>query len=300
MGRRRPRSTSSTRSSSGRRSQPILVVALARPELIERRPTWGAGQRDFTALHLEPLPTRRWRALLAGLVPGLPAVGRRTIVERAEGMPLYAVETFRMLLDRGRLRETSGRVSGWSATATLAVPETLQSLIAARLDALDASRAQARPGRLRPRPAFTPRRARGRRRPADRSISSPLLAALVRRELLVARPDPRSPERGQYGFVGALVREVAYGALARRDRRTRHLAAARYFEALGDDELAGVVASHYLCRSRGEPAWTGGGSGRGAGAARPSRSRRSSPRRRVARGGVRVPATGTGGHGRTH
>ena len=57
---------------------------------------------------------------------------------------------------------------------------------------------------------------------------------------------PRSPERGQYGFVQALVREVAYGTLARRDRRARHLAAARYFEALGDDELAGVLATHYL------------------------------------------------------
>jgi tetratricopeptide (TPR) repeat protein len=58
--------------------------------------------------------------------------------------------------------------------------------------------------------------------------------------------DPRSPERGQYGFMQSLIREVAYGTLARRDRRARHLAAARYFEALGDDELAGVLASHYL------------------------------------------------------
>ena len=58
--------------------------------------------------------------------------------------------------------------------------------------------------------------------------------------------NPRSPERGQYGFVQALIREVAYGMLARRDRRSRHLAAARYFESLGDDELAGVLATHYV------------------------------------------------------
>jgi len=58
--------------------------------------------------------------------------------------------------------------------------------------------------------------------------------------------DPRSPERGQYGFVQSLIREVAYGTLAKRDRRARHLAAARYFEALGDDELAGALATHYL------------------------------------------------------
>ena len=73
----------------------------------------------------------------------------------------------------------------------------------------------------------------------------PTLRSLARRELVSVDADPRSPERGHYGFVGALIREVAYGTLARRDRRDRHLAAARYFEALGDEELAGVLASHY-------------------------------------------------------
>jgi tetratricopeptide (TPR) repeat protein len=69
---------------------------------------------------------------------------------------------------------------------------------------------------------------------------------MVRREFLELEADPRSPERGQYGFVQSLIREVAYGTLARRDRRARHLAAARYFEMLADEELAGVLASHYL------------------------------------------------------
>ena len=58
--------------------------------------------------------------------------------------------------------------------------------------------------------------------------------------------DPRSPERGQYAFVQALIREVAYGTLSRRDRKARHLAAARFFEGLGSDELAGALAGHYL------------------------------------------------------
>ena len=74
----------------------------------------------------------------------------------------------------------------------------------------------------------------------------PRLRDLVRREVLVQNRDPRSPERGQYGFVQALIREVAYATLARRDRRARHLAAARYFEALGEDELAGALATHYV------------------------------------------------------
>ena len=71
------------------------------------------------------------------------------------------------------------------------------------------------------------------------------LRRLVRREILFVQADPRSPERGQYGFVQGLIREVAYGMLS-RERRERHLAAARYYEGVGDDELAGVLASHYV------------------------------------------------------
>ena len=68
----------------------------------------------------------------------------------------------------------------------------------------------------------------------------------MRREILEIQVDPRSPERGQYTFVQSLIREVAYGTIARRERRSRHLAVARYYEALGDDELAGVLATHYV------------------------------------------------------
>ncbi|MEO7118763.1 MAG: hypothetical protein ABIZ34_07310, partial [Candidatus Limnocylindrales bacterium] len=67
-----------------------------------------------------------------------------------------------------------------------------------------------------------------------------------RRELFAHETDPRSPGRGQYAFVQALIREVAYNTLAKRDRKTRHLAAARFFEGLGSDELAGALANHYL------------------------------------------------------
>ena len=72
------------------------------------------------------------------------------------------------------------------------------------------------------------------------------LAALVQRQMLQVNVDPRSPERGQYQFVQSVVREVAEASLARSDRRALHLAAARYYESLGDDELAGVQASHYV------------------------------------------------------
>ena len=81
---------------------------------------------------------------------------------------------------------------------------------------------------------------------ADASEVEPRLRSLVRREVLTHVADPRSPERGQFAFVQALIREVAYNRLARRDRKVRHLAAARWFESLGEDELAAALAGHYL------------------------------------------------------
>ena len=119
------------------RNVPIYVVTLSRPELLEKRPDWGAGKRNFVSLYLEPLPESAMRELLAGLVPGLPASAVKAIVERADGIPLYAVETVRMLLAEGRLALTDGTYRPVGDLTTLAVPETLTALIASRLDGLD-------------------------------------------------------------------------------------------------------------------------------------------------------------------
>ena len=95
------------------RGLPIYVVTLARPDLIERRPSWGAGKRNFVSLYLEPLGEADMRELLAGLVPGLPESAVSAIVARADGIPLYAVETVRTLVADGR----RGR-GGWHLRAT--------------------------------------------------------------------------------------------------------------------------------------------------------------------------------------
>ncbi len=231
------------------RSSPIYVVTLARPELLERRPTWGAGKRSFVGIALEPLSEPDMRALLAGLVPGLPERAVRAIVERADGIPLYAVETVRKLVAEGRLVEADGVYAPAGDLSDLAVPETLQALIAARLDALEPDdRALVCDAAILGQ-SFTP--------PALAAVVGvpevdlgPRLDGLVRRELLIRDRDPRSPELGQYRFVQALIREVAYGTLAKRDRRLRHLAAARHFEALGDEELAPLLAAHYVAAFR--------------------------------------------------
>ena len=105
------------------RQYPIFVCTLARPELHERRPTWGAGQRSFTSLYLEPLAQPAMEQLLDGLVPGLPEELRAQILQRAEGIPLYAVETVRMMLDRGVLIQDGPVYRPAGAIAELEVPE---------------------------------------------------------------------------------------------------------------------------------------------------------------------------------
>ena len=116
---------------------PILVVTLARPELFDRRVDWGAGTRTATSLALAPLDRAAIRGLVTGLVPALPERAVTTIVERAGGIPLYAVEMIRMLIVDGRLESADGAWRPIGELAELAVPETLRSLVAARLDALD-------------------------------------------------------------------------------------------------------------------------------------------------------------------
>ena len=227
------------------RTSPILVVALARPELFERRQDWGADVRNLTRLALEPLTDAAMRELLDGFVPGLPKHAIDMILARADGMPLYAVETVRALVADGRLVREGATYRPAGALGEFAIPETLRSLIASRLDALDAADRSLVADAAVLGQSFTPA-GLGAISGHDAAQLEQRLRALVRREIFEVEADPRSPERGQYGFVQSLIREVAYGTLAKRERRTRHLAAARYFEALGDDELAGALASHYL------------------------------------------------------
>jgi len=233
------------------RNVPILIVTLARPELLEHRPDWGAGRRNFLALDLEPLAEAPMRELLKGLVPDLSEQAVRSIVARAEGIPLYAVETIRMLAADGRLRELpDGR--GFEPTGDLgelAVPDSLHALIAARLDTLEpAERSLVQDAAVLGQ-SFTPAGLA-----AVSGLEEPALQArlrdLVKADLLTEERDDRSPERGQFAFVQALIREVAYSRLSLKDRRSRHLAAARFFESLGDDELAGALAAHYLAAFR--------------------------------------------------
>jgi predicted ATPase/class 3 adenylate cyclase len=229
------------------RDHPLYVITLARPELLEKRPTWGAGKRMFTALYLEPLSERAMHELLAGLVPGLPGELRDRILARAEGIPLYAVETVRMLLDRGALVQEGSVYRPVGQIETLEVPETLQALIAARLDGLASEERRLLQDAAVLGKTFTLQALAGLSEVPEDELTA-LLGGLVRKEVLSIQADPRSPEHGQYGFLQDLVRRVAYETLSKRERKARHLAAAAQLEQalVSESEVVEVLASHYL------------------------------------------------------
>jgi class 3 adenylate cyclase/tetratricopeptide (TPR) repeat protein len=233
----------------GSARSPVFVLALARSGLLERRPSLATTRRT-TVLHLEPLDDRDMSDLLDGLVAGLPAPTRALLVQRAEGIPLFAVETVRSLIDRDLVVPRDGRyvlADGRDIdVGSVAAPASLQAIVAARLDTLapverrvvaDASVL----GGVFPRTAVAALA-------QDVPDLDAVLAALVHKQLLSVQTDRLSSERGQYRFVQTVVRQVAYDTLSRRDRKSRHLAAAEHLRGLPDpgDELAAVIAQHYL------------------------------------------------------
>jgi class 3 adenylate cyclase/tetratricopeptide (TPR) repeat protein len=231
------------------RSSPIFVLTLARPDLIERRPHWGAGQRNFVSIHLEPLQPNDMQLLLKGVVADLPERVTEQIIGRAEGVPLYAVEMVRMLVDRNQLVPSgdgfvmADQISG--EIADVNVPETLHSLIASRLDVLPLD------DRLLVQDAsvlgesFTVD-ALASLRSDPPAVVETRLRILAEREIFTIDTDPRSPERGQYRFVQSLIKEVAYQTLSKPDRSDRHLRAAAYFAQIEELDMVDVVATHYL------------------------------------------------------
>ena len=237
------------------RGFPLYLVTLARPELSERRPDWGATRRNFHSLFLEPLPDEAMDALLDGIVPGLPDEVRSHIRERADGVPLYAVETVRMLLDRGFVEHTDEGYRPTGPIAVLDVPDSLHALIAARLDGLEPDERRLVGDASILGKTFTTEALAALAGRAPETLEPPL-AALVRKEVLTLQADPRSPDRGQYGFVQSLVQRVAHETLSRKERRARHLAAAEYFEtgsSLDQHEIVEVIASHLLDAYNADP-----------------------------------------------
>jgi class 3 adenylate cyclase/tetratricopeptide (TPR) repeat protein len=229
-------------------SSPIFILTFARPELAGDHAGWPAGRRGATALTLEPLDDPAMHQLLAGVVEGLPPAAAGRIVARAQGVPLYAIETVRALADRGVLGETDGGLVLDGELGELDVPASLGALLAARLDALG----PAERGLVKAMSVFGgafPRSAAAALSDVAEDRLDGVLAGLVRRQVFTIRTDPLSPDRGQYAFAQNLLRVVAYEMLSRQERKPRHQAAAEHLRrvfANDGEEIAEVIASHYL------------------------------------------------------
>ena len=227
------------------RDQPILVITLARPDLLERRPNWGTGRPGVISLTLGILSDLEMTQLVDRTVPGLPENTTRSIVKRAAGVPLYAVELLRSLLASGEIEAVNGgyRVSG--EIGELAVPESLQAVIGARLDRLDPDdRALIQDAAVLGHTFSLPALSVISGRSVEQLETQ--VSQLSRRELVEPVRDLLSPERGQYRFLQGLIRDVALGRMSRENRRKRHLAVAEHMEMQADPEIAVVIASHYL------------------------------------------------------
>jgi class 3 adenylate cyclase/tetratricopeptide (TPR) repeat protein len=238
---------------------PLLLICTARPELFESSPGWGGGKRNAVTISLSPLSAEETTRLIAALLEQavLPVETQSGLLERAGGNPLYTEEFVRMLVDRGFLQRR-GRVWEVVADGDIPVPETVQALIAARLDTLPPDRkalvhdasvvgkvfwsgAIASIGGIEERAAIDG------------------LHELSRKELV--RRDRRSSVEGQaeYAFWHALIRDVAYGQIPRAQRAAKHRAAAGWIEGIGGDRVmdyAEFLAHHYgqaldLARSAG-------------------------------------------------
>jgi class 3 adenylate cyclase/tetratricopeptide (TPR) repeat protein len=235
---------------------PVLILCPARPELLDKDPRWGGGRRNVSSIALDPLHAedadRLVRLLLS--VDDLPDAVRRRILERAEGNPFFLEEIVRHLIDDGRLVRTGDR---WRAAADIddvEIPDTIQAVLAARIDILSPEEKRALQRAAVVGRVFWPG-------PLQRLLNGDgdrireTLDRLQERELVLPRLGTSFAEEPEFAFKHVLTREVAYESLPRRDRGRAHAAVAEWIEATAGGrraEFAELLAHHYEQAHRGE------------------------------------------------
>jgi tetratricopeptide (TPR) repeat protein len=231
------------------RDAEVLLVCVARPELLEIRPAWGGGKMNATSILLEPLAGDEATALLDNLLGDaeLPGAARDRILAAAEGNPLFVEEMIGMLIDDGLLRFEDGSWRSVDDLADLTVPPTIQLLLAARLDRLDAEERAviergAVEGKVFHTGAVTSLSPEG-----QRTSVRPRLLALARKELI--RPD-RAEFAGEdaFRFRHLLIRDAAYHAMSKEQRAELHEGFARWLTTAAGDKVDDYqeILGHHL------------------------------------------------------
>ncbi|MEO6295136.1 MAG: adenylate/guanylate cyclase domain-containing protein [Candidatus Limnocylindria bacterium] len=235
----------------------VLFLCPARPDLTDRRPGWGGGRRSFSGVFLDPLDPDDASRLVAQLltIEELPTDLHARIVERAGGNPFFVEEILRHLIDQGRIQRMG---DGWRAEAgltTVAIPDTVQAVLAARIDLLApdekrALQAAAVVGRV-----FWPAPI-GRYLESTPARTAELLRGLESRDLVLSRLGSTMAGEPEHIFKHALVRDVAYESIPKRDRAMAHLEVARWIEeTIGERrlEVVELLAHHYTAAQRAAP-----------------------------------------------
>lgn len=227
---------------------PIMILCLARHELLERRPAWAGGLPNATSIVLEPLDASESEQLLDSLLGGsLPPALRRRVIEVTEGNPLFAEELVRLFVDRSVMRHTDGRWEQAQPLEQVEIPQSIQALLAARLDSLPAEE------KRMSQDAAVVGRIFWDRLLAHLAGQSPaatvaLLRSLRVKELVVPREPSTLTDAQEYAFRHVLIRDVAYESLPKLERARKHQEVATWAEErLGEraDEVVELLAAHY-------------------------------------------------------
>ena len=228
----------------------VLVLATTRPELLDRRPSWGGGRRNATTIWLEPLASTSTSQMLDELlIADLPDELRSLVVERAEGNPFFVEELVGSLVEAGVLERGA---DGWRARRLpegFSVPDSIHAVLAARVDRLPprekaALQAASVIGRV-----FWPG-------PVVHLLDGdePDLALLEERDFVRRQGGSSLAGEREYAIKHALTREVAYAGIPKARRGRLHASLAQWLERRAKDEHAPLLAYHYAQAVRPEDA----------------------------------------------
>ena len=226
----------------------VLFLCPTRPDLTTRRPDWGGGRRNFSAVALEPLSENEAESLIQLLldIDELPPSVHAKILERAEGNPFFLEEIIRHLIDEGRVVHDGGRWRAAAGIGEVVIPDTVQGVLASRMDLLEPTEKRALQAAAVVGRVFWPGPLTELLEDGDDVEAS--LRELERRDLIVSRLTSSIAGEPEFIFKHVLTRDVAYESLPRRARRGSHASVARWLERTAGErarEFLELLAHHY-------------------------------------------------------
>ena len=238
-----------------RSTGPLLVIATARPDLVEAHPGFGGGSENFSTVSLRPLSRRHSEELLRAIlvVADFPAELADEILSRAEGNPFFLEEIVRRLIEEGTLQHEEGHWKATPGSHSTPLPDSLLALLSARIDSVSEEEKRVLQEAAVIGKVFW---AEPLARVIHGDVTSALLA-LERRGLVSARTTSSIANHSEYTFKHVLVRDVAYGSLPKARRARAHAEAGAWIEELAGDrteEFGELIAYHYASAAVGPDA----------------------------------------------